>query len=99
MHLGRIRIADPPEIEPVSVDLQGIMSASGSSAVEHHALHTWWLAIMTMRSGNENSTRPSSVLRIWSATEASPLIRMVVGPHHWVKVVMNRANDCFVSAM
>ena len=54
---------------------------------------------MTMRSGNENSTRPSSVFRIWSATEASPLMRIVVGPHQLVMVVISRPNDCFVRDM
>jgi hypothetical protein len=39
MHLGRIRIADPPEIEPVSVDLQGMMSANASSAAKQHSTH------------------------------------------------------------
>lgn len=54
---------------------------------------------MTMRSGNENSTRPSAVFLIWSATEASPLMRMVVGPHQCVIVVISRPNDCLVSDM
>lgn len=54
---------------------------------------------MTMRSGNSNCTRPSGVFLIWPATDASPLIRTVVGPHHWVMVVMVNAKDCFVRAM
>jgi hypothetical protein len=54
---------------------------------------------MIMRSGNENSTRPSFVFRIWSATEASPLMRIVVGPHQWVMVVMSSPKDCFVRDM
>ena len=54
---------------------------------------------MIMRWGKSNSTRPSAVCLIWSATEASPLMRMVVGPHHLVMVVMSRPKDCLVRAM
>ena len=52
-----------------------------------------------MRSGKENSARPSFVFLIWSATEASPLMRIVVGPHQWVMVVISNPNDCLVTDM
>lgn len=54
---------------------------------------------MTILSGKENSTRPSLVFFICPATDASPLIRMVVGLHQRVIVVTVSPKDCFVNAM
>jgi hypothetical protein len=62
-------------------------------------LRTWWLAIKTRRWGNLNSTLPSAVSAIWSATDASPLMKISLGPHHLVMFVVIRANDFLETAM
>lgn len=54
---------------------------------------------MTILSGKANSTRPSLVFLICPATDASPLILIVVGLHQCVMVVTSRPKDCFVNVM
>lgn len=109
MHTGTIRIADPPQVYPICVNLftcrLEFHSCMGP-ATHHMTPHngdfptlTWWFAIMTMRSGNLNSTTPELVGKIWPATDSSPLMRMVVGPKICVISVMVRQKDLLVMAM
>ena len=52
-----------------------------------------------MRSGKSHCTLPSGVKCSCPATDASPLILMIVGAHHWVMVVIKRPKQAFVKDM
>ena len=54
---------------------------------------------MTRRSGKSHSTRPSDVSFSWFATDASPLLRITVGAHQFVMVVVSRPNEALHSDM